>query len=421
MAAALPPASIAPNKYQENFMKYRPKIVVVTSRFPLPMAGGFEIKNYHLIKELSKNYEVSAHFIQRNLPAESDIQALSRYCHIQIHIPSLANIAKKMAANALFGIPLQNALYFAPSADVAIKQDLESADAAVCSVIRTCEYIEGFEGPKFFDLADSLGQLYTNNLPISKGWRRLAFRVEASRLLYKEKKLVETADGVLFFNQREAAFYGGANNVHVVPHGVSEGIFESVELAPKFGDGLSFIGKLDVAHNVDMVLWFAQNVLPLLPRQVKLYLIGSNPSQRLLALEQKVPRVVIVGFLDDPYKALRASIASICPLQTGGGIQNKIIESLACGAITIATSKAMAPFTEHENSGIIVCDTPAEWAQTIKELLEDPLQHQFRRNLGRSYASARFSWQAYGDVLRQLLQNSIELRDQRNSVSITPA
>lgn len=394
-------------------MKSARKVVVVTSRFPLPLVGGFEIKNYHLITQLSKRCEVSAHFIQRTAPRDADIRALSQYCRVHVHTPHLLGVAGKMAANAVLGQPLQNALYFSPSAHAAVKRDLATADAAVCSVIRTSDYIEGFDGPKFFDLADSLGQLYANNLPLSKGWLRLAYGIEAPRLLRKERRLVEAADGVFFFNQREADFYASAGSVHVVPHGVSEGIFDSSELAPQFADGLSFIGKLNVAHNVDMVLWFAQHVLPLLPRHVKLYLIGSNPAPSLAALAQRESRVILAGFLDDPYRALRSSIASICPLQTGGGIQNKIIESLACGAVTIATGKAMAPFSQPENSGILVCDTPAEWVRTITELVDTPQRHQFRRALGRQYAEARFSWQAYGEAILRLLQTAIDAHDRQ--------
>jgi glycosyltransferase involved in cell wall biosynthesis len=294
-----------------------------------------------------------------------------------------------------------------------VKEDLASADAAICSVIRTSDYIEGFNGPKFYDLADSLGQVYKKNFSLSSGWRRLAYLVEGSRLLRKERFLVENSNGVFFFNQREASFYAGAPTVHVVPHGVSEGIFDTHNILSQFTDGLSFIGKLNVAHNVDMVLWFNQHVLPRLPSDLKLYLIGSSPAPSLVALAQREPRIVIAGFLDDPFQALRSSIASICPLQTGGGIQNKIIESLGCGAITIASSKAIEALKQPEESGILVCDTPKEWISAISELLTRPDQHQFRRALGRKYAASRFSWQAYGDVVLQLVQKGIDTYDQR--------
>lgn len=392
-------------------MNKKPKIVFVTSRFPLPLAGGFEIKNFQLIKQLSRLFDVSAHFIQRTIPNDADIQAMGQYCQVHLHTPNIAGVVLKLLANAVFGQPLQNAFYFSRSARIAVMRDLALADATVCSVIRTCDYIEGFDGPKFYDLADSLGQVYVKNLPLSSGWRRLAYRIEGPRLMRKERCLVDTASGVFFFNQCEASFYGDAPNVHVVPHGVSEGVFDSSNVASQYADGLSFIGKLNVAHNADMVLWFCKHVLPFLPNHLKLYLIGSNPAPSLVALAQKEPRIIIAGFLEDPYQALRSSIASICPLQTGGGIQNKIIESLACGAITIASIKAIEPLSQPEESGILVCDTPEAWVNTITELSTNLKAHNFRRALGQQYAASRFSWKAYGDIVLQLLQKSIHTCD----------
>ena len=383
------------------------KLVIVTSRFPLPMVGGFEIKNYHLIAQLARNYELSVHFIQRGLPSDIDVQSIRQYCRVHIYQPNVVSVFARMFINLFVGRPLQNALYYSNRAAKAISSDLADADAAICSVIRTCEYIQGFKGPKFFDLADSLGQLYLNNLKTASGWQKLAYRIEASRLLSMERRLVDVAAGVFFFNNVEASYYRDAPNVHVLPHGVSDEVFDHVYSDPLYADGLSFIGKLDVAHNIDMVLWFINKVMPHLPENIKLYLIGSNPASKLKTIAKKDPRVIFTGFLDNPYRVLHSSIASICPLQTGGGIQNKVIESLACGTITIASPKAILPFLHSEESGIIVCDKPSEWVKTIGELLVNSSEYKHLREMGQCYAKKHFSWTTYGDVLSWHIKHAI--------------
>jgi glycosyltransferase involved in cell wall biosynthesis len=396
------------NNFKFHTMNGKKRIIFVTSRFPFPLTGGFEIKNFQLIKALSKSYDISAHFIQSEIPSDADVEKLSQYCSIYLHRPQISEVIIRLFTNFILGLPLQSALYYSRSAVEAVKGDLVRADVAICSVIRTCEYIEEFDGPRFFDLADSLGQVYKKNYLLATGWRRLAYWIEGPRLLLKERFLVDNSHGVFFFNKLEASLYSGAPTVHVVPHGVSDGVFNSHNTSFQYADGLSFIGKLNVAHNVDMILWFARHVLPRLPKDLKLYLIGSTPARCLLELSSKDPRIVIAGFLDDPYQALRSSIASICPLQTGGGIQNKIIESLASGAITISSSKAIEALNQPEESGILVCDTPEDWVTVISELLKDPDQHFFRRALGRKYAFSHFSWQSYGDIVLQFLQQGID-------------
>lgn len=386
------------------------KIVFVSSRFPLPLIGGFEIKNYHLIKSLSRDFDVSAHFIQRALPDQYLIGQLSEFCDPHIHLTSLYEVLVSFFRNFFLGEPLQNALYFSSKAQIAIGEDLKDADVAVCSVIRTCDYIEKFPGRKIYDLADSLGQVYASNIPFSRGWRRFAYQVERSRLLRKESNLVKNSHGVLFFNAREASLYSSASNVFVVPHGVSDDISYSENIDSKYSDGLTFIGKLDVAHNVDMVLWFAKNVLPLVPSDIRLYLIGANPSPNIISLARNDSRVIILGYLNDPYVVLRSSIASICPLITGGGIQNKVIESLACGAITIASSKAMEALSKPEESGVIVCDIPLEWANTIINLFENPESFNYRRSKGRVYSASNFSWSSYGKSVINIIRNRADVQ-----------
>jgi len=382
----------------------RKKLVFVSSRFPFPKVGGFEIKNYHLIKTLSKEFDVSAHFVLRTSPDQYLIDQLSKFCEPHIHLINLFEVMFRFSRNLFLNEPLQNALYFSSNARKIIWDDLRMADVAVCSVIRTCDYIADFNGPKIYDLADSLGQVYARNIKFTRGWRRLAYQVESPRLLKKESNLLKNSNGVLFFNAREASLYSSSDNVFVVPHGVTDGIFELNHIDQKYSDGLTFIGKLDVAHNVDMVLWFAKNVLPFLSSNIKLYLIGSNPCSDIVSLARADSRIIILGYLDDPYLVLRSSLASICPLVTGGGIQNKIIESLACGAVTIASSKAMEALSNPEESGVIVCDTPLEWIDSINKLCENPFLYDCRRANGRVYAARNFSWSSYGKAVLNIIR-----------------
>lgn len=392
-------------------MKNKQKIVFISSRFPLPLVGGFEIKNFQLLKSLSTEFEVSAHFITHAAPAPEYLNTIKSLCKYKIYKPKKSEVLLKLIINIFTGEPLQNALYFCKIAAHEIKYDLDSADAAICSVIRTCEYIENFDGPKFFDLADSLGQVYQANIQRSSGFYKLAYRIESPRLLRKEQTLAQRAAGVFFFNKNEASRYASSKSIMVVPHGVNEEIFSIDGIDEDFRDGVTFIGKLSVAHNVDMIKWFSTHVLPILPDNIKLYLIGAGANQELQSLARSNGRIIITGFLDNPYLALRASIACICPLQTGGGVQNKVIESLASGSLTIATSKAASAFNNPNESGILVCDTPAEWRNTIIDITRNPNKYQSNREIGRNYAARHFSWKTYSSMILDKIKSSLTKKE----------
>jgi glycosyltransferase involved in cell wall biosynthesis len=391
-----------------NQNKTKRRLVVVTSRFPIPLKGGFEIKNYHLLKYLSRYFDIDVHFVQFGVPDEKGLAEIGQFCRtVHVHRPRLPEVALRMVLALFRREPLQCALYFSSEASKRIRHDLADADAALCSVIRTSQYILGFDGPKFFDLADSLGQIYKHNAARSRGLLKLAYLLEGPRLLRLEKRLVDKARGVFFFNKEEAALYKAHHSVSVVPHGVNSRLFDIEQGDDRFADGLTVIGKMNVVHNVDMVKWFVKHVMPLLPQQIRLFIIGSDPSPDIAALAAADPRVQVMGFMDDPYPAIKSSVACICPLQIGGGVQNKMIESMAVGAVTISSSRATTALPNLDQSGILVCDKPDEWAAQILDIRAHPEKYEGNRRMGREYARQQFSWDAYGSAIRSAIDSNV--------------
>jgi len=383
------------------------KIVLVTSRFPFPLEGGFEMKNFHLIEYLSRHFDISAHFILTKFPLENDVNRLKKFCKVHIHKTSFMSSILNIVFNFFQNKPLQNAFFTSSSAKHLINADLNNSDVAICSVIRTADYIIDFKGPKIFDLADSKGFIYKNNISTSKGLYKLIFWLEANRMLLLERLILLKGGTILLFNKFEAQFLGSSSNIHVVPHGVNNNAFKSKVFYKKYSDGLTFIGKLNVPHNVEMIIWFVDNVLPWLSNEIKLYIIGSSPSKKILDIVNSSPKIHLLGFVDDPGSILFSSIASICPLQSGGGIQNKIIDSMASGAVTLANSKAASQFHPITDSGIIECNSPDDWIFHIEAIYKSPQKYQCNRELGIDFAKNNFSWEAYGVCVRSIIQNLV--------------
>ena len=166
------------------------RIVLVTSRFPFPLEGGFEIKNFHLIEYLSRHFDISAHFILTKFPLENDVNRLKKFCKVHIHKTSFIGSLFNIVFNFFQNKPLQNAFFTSSSAKHLINADLNNSDVAICSVIRTADYIIDFKGPKIFDLADSKGFFYKNNISKSKGLYKFIFWLEANRMLLLERLIL---------------------------------------------------------------------------------------------------------------------------------------------------------------------------------------------------------------------------------------
>ena len=100
--------------------------------------------------------------------------------------------------------------------------------------------------------------------------------------------------------------------------------------------------------NIAMTLYLVREILPIVwatNPDVKLWIVGKDPSKELLAL-QKYQKILVTGRVDDIRPYLRQATLSVSPLLYGAGIQNKILEAMACGTPVVATPLAVSALTK---------------------------------------------------------------------------
>jgi glycosyltransferase involved in cell wall biosynthesis len=110
------------------------------------------------------------------------------------------------------------------------------------------------------------------------------------------------------------------------------------------------------------------------------------------------PRVETLGFVDDLASAYTSSRCSVVPLLQGGGSPLKLIEALAYGLPTIATSRAVAGLDNvRDGEHLLVADGGEAFAQAIVTVLRDGAPQLGRA--GRRLAQERYSIETLGALL----------------------
>jgi glycosyltransferase involved in cell wall biosynthesis len=380
------------------------KAVLVTTRFPWPLTNGFASKNYWLIKGLHDEFEIDLFVIQFGAVSDSDQSMVTPFCNsINIYQPTTLDIIVGLFNSILFDLPMQIGLFYSQQAKLKIRNNIKFYDVAICSVVRAAQYLANFAGPIVYDLGDSLGQVYLRDACKLNGLKKIIYREEGRRMIGYEKGIANSGGQVIFFNPTEAQFFQSPH-VSSVPHGVNPLLLAPVQSDARCNDGVVIFGKMNFEPNVNAVHWFSENVLPLLPDSIFLYVLGVSPGPTILKLAATNPRVKVLGFIENPYPLIRGAIASICPVQIGGGIQNKAIESLAIGALTIVSPLAAIPMVDIDSSGLIVCDMPASWAEKIIEITKTPELFESKRDLGPAYVRKHFSWDVYAKAIKDRLK-----------------
>jgi GT2 family glycosyltransferase/glycosyltransferase involved in cell wall biosynthesis len=132
-----------------------------------------------------------------------------------------------------------------------------------------------------------------------------------------------------------------------------------------------FIGGFRHTPNVDAVLFFMQEIYPLVSRRLgeaKFYIIGDNAPPEIVALGND--RIVIAGLQRDAGPFFDSVRLSVAPLRFGAGVKGKINQSMAFGVPVVATSVAVEGTELRDREEVLVADEPEDFARALIELYE---------------------------------------------------
>jgi glycosyltransferase involved in cell wall biosynthesis len=162
--------------------------------------------------------------------------------------------------------------------------------------------------------------------------------------------------------------------------------------------------------NVTMVLYLANEIMPRIwarKPEVKLWIIGKDPSNKIKSLARK-PAITVTGAVDDLRPYLRSATISVAPVQYGAGIQNKVLEAMACGTPVISTSAAVAALDVQPGQDLLVADDPARFSENVLSLLNDGERQRKIGAAGRRYVEQHHDWDHIAARLEEVYLTAID-------------
>lgn len=174
--------------------------------------------------------------------------------------------------------------------------------------------------------------------------------------------------------------------------------------------GLIFVGGFAHSPNEDAAIWLVEEILPLLRKQGitdKIYLVGSNPTHRVMDLQSK--DVEVTGYVTE--EELEAYYEECCiaiiPLRYGAGMKGKVLEALYKG-IPVVTTDIGAEGLENYEGIINIGNTAEEIVEHIHELYKDKTKLWDKGKLGREYVLSYFGKKRIYEMLSNQIKYAIE-------------
>jgi glycosyltransferase involved in cell wall biosynthesis len=155
-----------------------------------------------------------------------------------------------------------------------------------------------------------------------------------------------------------------------------------------------FVGAMQWAPNVEATHWLVHSVLPLVRArrpEARVAIVGRQPGREVLSMAT-LDGVEVTGEVPDVRPWLWRAQAFACPMVSGTGIKNKLLEALSGGAPCVATSLACQGVDVSVGEHLLVGDSPERFADAVVALLENPQLRSRLGAAGRALVVERHSW-----------------------------
>ncbi len=400
-------------------------VLILTPQIPYPPHQGASLRNFNIIQGLkAAGYSVS--LLSFAEPGQTDVSLtplttlLDRF--ETVPVPTRSNITR---LRQLLTSPLPDMGHrlYAPQFFTLLNTLLEELKPTVVQIegIELARAIEAIQEQQpnakiIFDnhnAETALQQrIFETDIRIpTKIPKALYSRIQVAKLDRFERWACQNADIVTAVSHRDAEILQayrrpGQSKVTQIPNCIDITEFEnSVEQGEIVYD-LVFTGKMDYRPNVDGMLWFAQEIWPLVKHQkaeAKLAIVGKNPSPEITQLGE-LPGITVTGSVSEIEPWLNCSRVMIMPLRMGSGTRLKLIQALAAGLPTVSTANGAEGYPITNGEELLIGDTPDIFANHILNLLHDPeLQSRLGQN-GRKFAKA-YDWRVVIPQLVTLYQD----------------
>ncbi len=404
-------------------------ILLLTPQLPYPPHQGNALRNFHIIKGLAETNEVS---LLTFADDTADFGPLVDICTEIVTIPP----PKRTTIKRLWQLVTTR------RPDMEHRLDSFSFDVALHQLLTENQFdlvqIEGIELARSIDIIrDSSPQSYIvfdnhnaetalQQSAMATDWHKIGrwpaavySWIQVQRLRRFELWACAEADAVTVVSEDDKQALGTLIKTHlrqplrreikVVPNCIDTTNYQVRDEVQAFD--VVFTGKMDYRPNIDAMLWFCDQIWPLLRAQhpeVTLAIVGQKPHARLARLAE-LEGVTLTGWVETVVPYLHGAKVVVMPLRMGSGTRLKLIEAMAAGAPVVSTPLGVAGYPVVDGRHVLMADQAESFARVVGMLLSDEKLAAALSEAGRELA-ADYDWRTVIPRFDRLAQSLVRLK-----------
>ncbi len=386
------------------------------------MDTGGKIRTGKILEELHKSNDITLVCHVETPQDEPFLSEAKQICHTFLPIPwkEVPKFSPRFYLRCVKGLfsphPITVLNDFDPELQATIQSLLhqQSFDLLICDFLQPSLNVMGrVEIPTILFQHNVEAEIPYRHFLHAPWWLRWFWKNQWKKMEKFECQACNWFSGVITVsNHDRKLLIDRSQNLQIypIPTGVDLTYF-SPHSDIKETNELVFTGSLDWLPNEDAILYFANEILPLIKKEISSFvftIVGRNPSPTLLEQTQAYPEIQVVGRVPDIRPYVSSHKVYVIPLRIGGGTRIKAYEAMAMGKAVVSTSIGMEGLPVTHQKNVLLADSPESFSQSIVELLKNDLMREKLGKAARSFVEQEGGWKKAGEVFGNICETFLE-------------
>ena len=359
-------------------------LLFLSHRIPYPPNKGDKIRALQIFEYLRQWYDIHLGCLVDDPADWEQRETMAAMCADSYFAPLDRGRAKLTCLRGLLtGTPLSVEFFHDAGLEAWIARVLDQVrpDAIFVYSSNMAPYILDHHVPgqrRVVDLVDvdsEKWRAYSKTGSLPKRW---IYRREWRLISALERRIAAECDAGTFVSTDEAQLFTrlvpeAASKTIAISNGVDHIFFDPDQTYPAPFDSdptnlkqadFVFTGTMDYAPNIDAVVWFVEDILPIIRRTLpdaRFHIVGHSPTDSVKRLAE-TPGVSVTGRVADVRPYIAHATAAVAPMRIARGIQNKVLEAMAMARPVVATTDALEGIEAQRGAEVLLADDIAGFA-----------------------------------------------------------
>jgi polysaccharide biosynthesis protein PslH len=388
--------------------------LVVAAALPLPAHSGNALRIWQNVVALAEAGPVGVFGLRADEPAPPPRDGIELWCSSRD--PSLTDPTRGSSLDWLrdpVAVPWDQYYSAGALAELEVAIEQFRPDVVVLEEVWLYRYVEPLTGRGWRVVLDvsTIASVESRELAIrSSRAAALVRRAFAQRTEAIETAAFALVDQVWVCSAADAevvrARPGATSSIALVPNTIDVDAYQR-DQPYRACSTMTYPAMFAYPPSEAAALFLAREVVPRLAKHfddLRLVLVGRNPTRAILDAAATDPRVTVTGAVPDVRQYLAESGAVPIPLFDGSGTRLKALEAFAAGVPVVSTAKGIEGLDAEPERHFLRAENPNEFVVALTRLWSEPATASSLVERARSFVAQRYSW----DVARRAVGHALE-------------